>query len=151
MKSQQTKSVGAFTELALVIFIVVLGCSSANSPRNPQGDSRLLIKHVEGTAEISGAAGTWSQAREGDTIQEGLQARTGANGKIDFDLGTSGGVLTLMPESLLHFEQLGPVRSGSDVLAILDLRDGRVIGDTLKLPPRQRIVVKTRTGSYEIR
>jgi len=151
MRPQETKLTKAFAGLAAVIFLFSIGCASAGPHASPQTDGRALIKHVEGIAEVSGPAGAWSRARESDALRQGDQVRTGANGKIDFDLGTSGGVLTLMPESLLRFEQLGSAPSGTDVLAILDLREGRVVGDTLQLPPHKKILVKTRTGSYEIR
>jgi hypothetical protein len=61
-----------------------------------------------------------------------------------------GGVLTLMPESMITFEQLGPATPDASVVVIINLIEGRVVGDTLKLPPNKRVQVRTATGIHEI-
>jgi len=109
------------------------------------------IKSLDDQAEIArGTDGRWEPARLWENLHAGDRARTEAHGKIDFSLGKYGGVLTLMPDSIITFEQLGPATPDSSVVAIINLEQGRVVGDTLKLPPDKRIQIRTANGVHEI-
>jgi hypothetical protein len=118
------------------------------------GNSANAVAHIhslDGSAEIArGTEGKWEPARLWENLHAGDRARTEAHGKIDFSLGKYGGVLTLMPESMITFEQLGPATPDSKVVAVINLEEGRVVGDTLKLPPGTRLQIKTANGVHEI-
>jgi hypothetical protein len=55
-----------------------------------------------------------------------------------------------MPDSLVEFEPIGAAEANPNIVAILNLREGRVVGDTLKLPDGARVQIKTRAGVHEI-
>jgi hypothetical protein len=128
--------------------LLFLGCQS--TPNIP-AHARATISSVTGNAEIRRQqTAQWERARRGDILQTGDQTRTGPGAQIDFNLGQAAGVLTLMPDSLLQFDQLGPKSPNDSVQAVLNLPKGRVIGDTLKLPGATKILVKTPNGTAEI-
>src|SRR5688500_11891802 len=103
-----------------LLTILVGGCQSSNVSTPPEAGF-ATIQRVEGSAEIRRAGGNWERAREGQALRSGDEARTAAGGQIDFRLREHGGVLTLMPNSLLQFEQLGPKPSSDSVHAVLNL------------------------------
>jgi hypothetical protein len=123
-----------------------LGCASTG--RAGHGTAR--IRSVAGTADIGRKGGSWEAASLWQKLSTGDRARTGGSGKIDFSLGRYGGVLTLMPESSIEFEQIGPIEPNGQVVAVINLLEGRVVGDTLRLPKGTRLQVKTRNGVHEI-
>jgi hypothetical protein len=131
-----------------LLTLLVAGCQSARVSNSGAGSA--TIQQVKGPTDIRHAGGTWERARAGQTLSAGDEARTAAGGTIDFRLREQGGVLTLMPNSLLQFEQLGPQTPSDSVQAVLNLPAGRVIGDTLKMPSGTKIVVKTPKGVSEI-
>ena len=135
--------------LIFLFALLFLGCQS--TPNVPS-TARATISSVTGNAEIRRQqTAQWERARTGDTLTVGDQARTGPGAQIDFNLGNNAGVLTLMPDSLLQFDQLGPKSPNDPVQAVLNLPKGRIVGDTLKLPGATKIVVKTPSGATEIR
>jgi hypothetical protein len=133
--------------LGSIAFLLASGCVT---PLHGPGGSTARISSLEGQAEIAHSGDPFEPASLWQKVSTGDRARTGANGKINFSLGRHGGVLTLMPDSLLEFERLGTTDQDSRIIAILNLREGRVIGDTLKLPEGKRVQVKTRGGVHEI-
>jgi len=139
-----------FSGIALFILASMSGCATSATPSEARTGGEAAIVRVEGSADLF-RGGIWTTAYGGETLHQGDQARTAANGKIDINLGSYGGVLTLMPDSLLQLEQLGPTSPEAEVLAIVDLRLGRVIGDTLKPPARKKVLIRTSTGTQEIR
>ena len=132
--------------VALVAVVFLTACASL-SPGSP---ASARIRSVSGSAEIARDGGDWQPANVWKKLDADDRARTGANGKIDFSLGRYGGVLTLMPSSLIEFQQLGPAAPGDRIVAVINLLEGRVVGDTLKLPPNARIQVRTREAVHEI-
>jgi hypothetical protein len=134
--------------LAAAFLTTLLAACSTTATGTAAGSAR--IRSVDGAADLSRQGTSWEPAHIWQTVRSGDHARTGPNGKIDFSLGKYGGVLTLMPESAIQFEQLGPVNPTSQIVAVINLTEGRVVGDTLKLPPNTRIQVKTRSGVHEI-
>src|SRR5688572_15076 len=135
--------------LIFLFALLFLGCQS--TPNTP-ATGRATISSVTGNAEIRRQqSGQWERARTSDTLTAGDQARTSPGAQIDFNLGQNAGVLTLMPDSLLQFDQLGPKSPNDSVQVVLNLPKGRVVGDTLKLPGATKIVVKTPNGATEIR
>jgi hypothetical protein len=141
---------GLVSGIALFILASMSGCATSTTRSEARTGGEAAIVRVEGSADLF-RAGNWAPARVGETLHQGDQARTAANGKIEINLGNYGGVLTLTPDSLLRLEQLGPTSPEAEVLAIVDLRRGRVIGDTLKPPARKTILIRTPTGTQEIR
>jgi hypothetical protein len=65
--------------------------------------------------------GKWEAARLWENLHTGDRARTEAQGRINFSLGKYGGVLTLMPDSMITFEQLGAATGDSKVVAVINL------------------------------
>jgi hypothetical protein len=135
------------TFIFLLTFLVA-GCQTARVSNTSHGTA--TIQQVKGPADIRHAGGKWERARAGQILSTGDEARTAAGGQVDFRLRENGGVLTLMPNSLLEFEQLGPKTASDSVQAVLNLPAGRVVGDTLKMPGGTKIVVKTPKGVSEI-
>jgi hypothetical protein len=137
-----------FSRAILLTVLMAAGCATGPAP-SENANFSAIISSVQGKAEIW-RDGRWGQARRGQLLWEGERARTSANSRIDFHLGQYGGVLTLMPESMLEFEQLGPLTPDARAAAVIKLTEGRVIGDTLKLPANMHVVVKTLGGTFQI-
>src|SRR5438105_1317156 len=103
---KKTNLAGA-ASIALLTFALLPACSSL--PRRSQaGAGSARIKSIEGNADVARGNGPWEAAHLWEKLNSGDRAKTGGNGKIDFSLGKFGGVLTLMPESMITFEQIGP-------------------------------------------
>ena len=134
------------TLLAVATAFLLAGCASTYRMKSP---GYVTVQSRAGVAEISRQGGAFKKAARGNFLRPGDVARTGAQGRIDFDLGRFGGVLTLHPYSTLRFEQIG-IAGDPEVLAILELPRGRVTGDTLELPDGASIVVKTPAGEHRI-
>jgi len=137
---------GAFFAATLAI----LTLSACFTPLSGSRSGTARVNSLEGSAEVSRGDGAWESASLWHKFSAGDRARTGADGTLNLTLGRYGGVLTLMPGSLLEFEQLGPVEGNPRIVAVLNLREGRVVGDTLKLPEGTQVQVKTRAGVHEI-
>ena len=142
----------AFSLSVVVSFLLFsTGCATNKANRHATpGGAEAVITHVEGSARINPGGGNWQIAKTGIALHRGAQARTGADGKLKIDLGRYGGVLTLMPNSLLNFEQVGPLKPDAAVLSILDLREGRVVGDTVSMRVGKKILIRTPDGTHEI-
>lgn len=136
----------------LLLIVVGIGCQSTGGSA---GANQAVVAAIEGSAEAlqanqGGPAATWRPISVGQIFHEGDQARTGANGKVDFSLAPHGGTLTLMPDSAVQFEQLGPRSTNTQAVATLRLTRGRVVGDTLKLPKGSKVAIKTNAGTFAI-
>ena len=141
--------------LICCLLLVSLGiaCQNPNAARG--SGSQAIVAKAEGSSEFlpKGQATGWQPVRSGWVLAEGDQARTGADGQIDFQITPHGGVVTLMPNSTLEIEQLGPrgtTGTNQNAVATLRLTRGRVVGDTLKLPKGSKVVVKTNAGTFAI-
>ena len=98
-----------FLNASLVIvlgFLLGPGCSTVQRG-NQAGTGTARIRSIDGHADVARGEGPWQPAHLWETLHSGDRARTAGNGKIDFSLGKMGGVLTLMSESMITFEQLG--------------------------------------------
>lgn len=135
---------GALSSLAILLL------SACVTPLHSPGGSTARISSLEGQAEIARNGEEFEPATLWQKVSTGDRARTGGNGKINLSLGRHGGVLTLMPDSLVEFERIGTSEDDARIVAILNLREGRVVGDTLKLPEGKRVQIKTRGGVHEI-
>lgn len=134
--------------LAALAAMIVAGCSTAGGRGGSGAAAR--IRSVEGAAEVARGQAKWEPAHLWQKLHAGDRARTAPHGTIDFTLGRYGGVLTLMPDSAITFEKLGPESKDDLIVGIIHLEEGRIVGDTLKLPPNRRIQIKTRAGTQEI-
>src|SRR6185436_8151411 len=136
----------------LLFALAVTSLSACSSMRFGKSANAVAhIKSLDGNAEIArGSAANWEPARIWANLHSGDRARTEPHGQIDFSLGKYGGVLTLMPESTIIFEQLGPAAPDSKIVGVFNLVEGRVVGDTLKLPRGTRIQIRTADGVHEI-
>jgi hypothetical protein len=132
----------------ILLSLLIAGCQSAKV--SSVGGGSATIENTKGEVEIRRAGGRWERASSGQMLQSGDEARTGTGGQIEFKLREQGGVFTLMPNSLLEFEQLGPKTPSDSVQAVLKLPAGRVTGDTLQMPSGSKVVIKTPKGVSEI-
>jgi hypothetical protein len=136
--------------LACVLLLAGIACKSPNGGGG--SNSQAIVARVTGMAEFlpTGQTGSWQPIRDGQVLKEGDQARTGADGQVDFRLTPHGGVMTLMPDSAIQFEQLGARGTNQQTVATIRLTKGRVVGDTLKLPKGSKVAVKTNAGTFAI-
>ncbi len=132
------------TTLALLAAALLPGCSTIGVGK--AGRAMARIRSLDGNGEIARGKGNWEPAHIWENLHSGDRARTAGHGTIDFSLGRFGGVLTLMPDSSVVFEQLGPTSPESEIVAVINLLEGRVVGDTLKLPANTRIEIRTADG-----
>ncbi len=114
-------------------------------------EGEAVMRDVDGRVDVSTDGQSWASAQAGQVIPQGSQVRTGPGGSVRLDLGPhGGGILKLMPESQVKLAQLGAAHAEAPVVAVLDLTQGRVVGDTLRLPPPRKIQVRTPAGTQEI-
>lgn len=125
--------------------LFVLACQTTDRA----AAARAEVASVTGFAEIQRGQ-QWQSLRAGEILGVGDQIRTGADGTVEVRFAPHGGVMGLQPDSMLRFEQIGATLTNQQVVAVVDLDRGRVIGDTLKLPKGSKVVVKTRGGSFAI-
>jgi len=128
----------------LLLAVLAAGCQMAKDTDRIPGTA--TVQEVTGPAEIRRGGGTWERTQAGDALRTGDEARTANGAQMNFRLREHGGFLTLMPNSHLQFEQLGPKTPSDSVQAVLNLPAGRVTGDTLKMSAGNKIVVKTPNG-----
>ncbi len=136
--------------LFLVASLLLIGCATHRVSMAPSS-SEAVIQDVSGGAEISTGANSWSKAQPGSTLHTGSRVKTGPNGTVTVNLGSNGGSVDVMPGSLVEIERLGATRTEPEVVAILNLLEGRVVGDTKTPPSHGKILVRTRGGTYEVR
>jgi hypothetical protein len=135
---------------ACALLLLGIACKSPNGAHG--SNTQAVAAKLQGSAEFlqSGQNNTWQPVRLGQAFREGDQARTGADGQLDISLTPYGGVMTLMQNSAIQFERLGPDNTNKQAVAVLRLTRGRVVGDTLKLPKDSKVVVKTNAGTFAI-
>jgi len=145
------KTYGSLYRVALVaIGSFILGGCASHKATYFGLNSAAIVEEVRGSAEVSRSGSAWNMAQTGNTIHPGGRVRTGSDGTVTLNLGSNGGTVEVIPDSLLELEQIGPTGGNSEVLATLNVLEGGVRGDT-KNPPRGKILVRTRGGTYEIR
>lgn len=149
--------------LVCLLLLVGIACKTADSTR--RSDVQAVVAKVEGSSEFLAAGQTvqTGQIRNeqavavGHALRKGDQIRTGADGRVDVQLIPYGGVMSVMPNSAIEIEQLGPegtaggtAGTNQQTVAAIRLTRGRVVGDTLKLPKGSKVVVKTNAGTFAI-
>ena len=136
--------------LACLLLLVGIACKTSNASRS--SNTQAVVASVEGSSEFL-QNGTWQPVQTSHVFSEGDQARTGPNGRIDLRFTPHGGVMSLMPDSAMQIEQLGPKGTNGtnqQNVAVIRLTRGRVLGDTLKLPKGSKVAVKTNAGTFAI-
>ena len=128
-----------------LVLLLGIGCKTTDET----AATRAEVVTVSGLAEVQRAE-SWQSLRSGRPLNVGDQVRTGADGRVEVRFSPFGGVMTIQPDSLLQLEQVGPTATNQQVIAVVQLSRGRVVGDTLKLPKDAKVVVKTRGGSFAI-
>lgn len=142
--------------MLLVLTLFWTGCASPQGRGSQyQSDQRSLgaearLVRMNGTVEVSTDGADWSRAFTGQGITEGDRLRTGSNAEAEVDLGERGGKLRVLPNTVVIFEQLTPQNERAEVGVILNLPQGRVVGDTARTPQGQKILVKTPNGMHEV-
>ena len=150
MKKHYFNLSGSFI-LALLstVALIVTGCATRKSPVSSAGSA--VLQEVRGDVQITTGGSSWSKARRGDSVHAGELVRTGQNGSATINLGSNGGSLEVKPGSLLELRQIGPSGRDPEVVAILNVLEGRIVGDTKNPPSKGKVIVQTRGGTYEIR
>lgn len=138
--------------------VMLLGACASSVDRHPEdawwygADNQAVIRSTEGQVQVSEGNGEWRPGGRGTILRKGDRLRTGVNSEALVYLGErAGGVVRITPGSLVIFEQLAPADPNSEVAVILNLPEGRVMGDTLDLPAEKKILVKTPNGTHEIK
>lgn len=111
---------------------------------------KAVIRAATPDAETRVVNGTWEPARPGRTLLEGDQARTFENGEMRVQLVPHGGAFTMRGGSTVEIERFGATSEDPNVVAVLRLTSGRIVGDTLKLPKGKKVVIKTNGGTFSI-
>ena len=133
--------------LAVLLLLGAVACKSSNANRT--AGTQASVTKTSGSAEFLNA-GVWESIRTGQALNEGDQARTGADGQIDIRFSPHGGVMTVMPNSAIEIEKLRSDGTNKMQVATIRLGRGRVTGDTLKLPTGSKVMIKTSGGSFAI-
>ena len=137
--------------------LFLAGCaSSQDNASRFQSDqwwngAEATLTAMNGTVEFSSDGAEWRRPFTGQAIAEGDRLRTGPGAEARVDLGENrGGVVRVMPNSVVIFEQLTPDNEQAEVGVILNLPQGRVVGDTARTAAGQKILVKTPNGMHEV-
>ena len=141
--------------LSCMSIAIFAGCAS--SPNNRQTVSQppkasAQITQTRGNTEIM-QGGAWKSARVGVGLREGDAIRTGAASDADLHFGEFGGAARVNPESEVWIQHFGWTNepAGKTMVVILDLRKGRISGDTLNPAPNSRFLVKTDAGMVQLK
>lgn len=133
------------------------GCASAQgSGSRFQSDqwwneAEATLAGMNGLVELSSDGAEWRNGFVGQAIKEGDRLRTGPGAEARVDLGEErGGIVRVRPNSVVIFEQLSPPSQNAEVGVIMNLPQGRVVGDTARTPAGQKILVKTPNGMHEV-
>jgi hypothetical protein len=129
--------------------MIFLGGCATPQP-NTQGE-RLVARNVDGLVEVSHGGAAWRKMKVGESIAPGNRVRTAAGSTATLGLLPDGGVLTVHPQSVFEVQRFGRSSAADDVIAVFNLTEGRITGDTLKPAGRTKIVVNTPNGMHEIR
>jgi hypothetical protein len=135
--------------LILLGIILLAGCQTAERQESASHLGATIQKSA-GFVEARTATGEWHPAGAGEALVEGGEARTGPDGQIEVELQPAGGVFTLHSNSTMQIERLGPTADYPNAVAVFRLTQGRITGDTLKLPKDAKVVVKTNGGTFQI-
>ena len=151
MKTAFMHSAEIFT-VALISAMTLFfsGCATQKTAYSDP-NATAVVQEVSGAAEISTDGSSWGKAAPGTAIPAGSRIRTSPNGMVTLNLGNNGGSVDVMPGSLLEIERLGATTSEPDVLAVLNLREGRAVGDTKNPPSHGKVIIRTPKGTYEVR
>src|SRR5690606_10918464 len=117
--------------------LILAGCASSSNARFEDDrwwyGSEARVEEVRGKVEFSEDGSEWIGSFKGQPIRQGNRLRTGENSEARVSLGEDrGGWVRVLPGSNIIFEQLDPATEGSDVGVILNLPQGRVVGDTAR-------------------
>ena len=150
--------------IGYIVFTVAMGWALAGCANNgalsQQGHNVVGAAEGwhEGTVVVADFRGgevsfnspgrAWKPASRGLVLSEGAGLKTGPEASCDIRLGANGRSLRAMPGSEVYFEQLRWLRSGAhtNAMTIVRLAAGRVVGDSGKLPPGDKVLVRLPNG-----
>jgi hypothetical protein len=127
--------------------------SSSGSDSVSDQNGSALIRHKTGNVQAK-IGGVWSaRANVGSVLCAGDEIRTGPNSSVDLDMGKSGGVIRLEPSTYVVVRKLSwRVENGELVSdTLLEVREGRVVGNSGKLTEKSVLEIKTPTSATRIR
>lgn len=141
-------------KIILLLFSALLvGCATNRSSHvAAEGGAAAIVHEVTGQdVRILDEDREWKRAEPGARVREGDRVRTGPNDTVTISLGPNGGIMTIMPNSDASFERIGASAAEPDVLAIVVLTAGRIVGDTMNPPGQAKILIRTLGGTHELR
>lgn len=144
----------------IVVGLALAGCANngaspsqgrgvAGAPADGWREGTVVVADFRGGEVAFNKAGeAWKPVSKGLVLSEGAGLRTGPEATCDIRLGANGRSLRAMPGSEVYFERLRWVRSGerTNATTVLRLVAGRVVGDSGKLPPGDKFLVRLPSG-----
>jgi hypothetical protein len=127
--------------------------SSSNSEGTLDQNGSAIIRHKTGSVQAK-ISGVWSaRANVGSVLRAGDEIRTGPNSSADLDMGKSGGVIRLEPSTYVVVRKLSWRVENGEVVSdtLLEVREGRVVGNSGKLVEKSVLEIKTPTSATRIR
>jgi hypothetical protein len=147
MRFKSSKFLGV-SILALATVFMTQGCGTFGAKPVDNGQT-ALIQEVNGQAEMKLDEGEWETAMKAVKLRAGDELRTRENSIVTLQLGENGGSLDLQENSVLKIVQIGGTLDTPEPGAIVELKKGRVTGDT-KNPTKAKVQVRTPRGNFVI-
>jgi hypothetical protein len=147
MRFKSSKFLGV-SILALATVFMTQGCGTFGTKPVDNGQT-ALIQEVNGQAEMKLDEGEWETAIKGVKLRAGDELRTRESSIVTLQLGENGGSLDLQEDSVLKIEQIGGTLDKPEPGAVIELKKGRVTGDT-KNPVKTKVQVRTPRGNFVI-
>ncbi len=112
------------------------------------------VQSVRGTAQFQEAGGPWANLTVGKILGPGAVIKTALGAVVDLYLKQNGPVVRVTEETTLSLEKLlydETADGGAVVQTLLDLKNGRILGNVKKLAAASKYEVKIPTGTVGIR
>ena len=163
----------------LVVLGITLTTATSAAAQDVKERAAKVVR-IQGAARYSSGDNLWQPLKVGDIVKPGTVIQTAQNSFVDIVIDQSGGAMAatatsssspasrdylafrptseqdmirIWYDSVLAIDKLTKMDTGADVITEteLDLRKGRIIGTTKKLPAASRYEVKIPNGVAGIR
>lgn len=137
--------------VVLVGGMLAVGCFPAICSDFQSGE--FQIESVQGRVMYSTDHSSWTEARPGMTLGEGVELKTGPASTTDLGFNYSGTALRLRPNSLLQVARLNEmvIEENTIVDTRLNLKAGSLVGSQRKLAKPSTFTITTPEGSVAIK
>lgn len=111
------------------------------------------VQSVRGTAQFQEAGGQWANLTVGKILGPGAVIKTALGSVVDLYLKQNGPVVRVTEDTTLSLEKLlyDETADGAVIQTLLDLKNGRILGNVKKLASASKYEVKIPTGTVGIR